>query len=304
MMKLLLSTLSKLPFSVLYLLSDIGYYLVYYVIRYRRDIVRSNLEHAFPEKNLNNTIKLEKQFYRFLCDNLIETLSAPSMSQEQLLARFTFTNLEVIQPYLDKKQSLQLLSIHQGCWEWLVSLLHIKLNAPVDAIYKPLHSTFFDEIFLSTRARFGAHLVPTEKATKAIIRNRREFRLFTMTADQAPIRREKKYWHEFFNRPAPFYLGTQKIAELTQFPVFYFSVHRTKRGHYKVTFELIAEPPFAKNSYNIINGYIEAMERAIRYQPETWLWSNRKWRRSPTGDENDIFAEGFNGEITGKTKQA
>ena len=41
---------SKLPFGVLYTLSDLCFPLVYYVVRYRRGVVRRNLSTSFPEK--------------------------------------------------------------------------------------------------------------------------------------------------------------------------------------------------------------------------------------------------------------
>ena len=288
--------LAKLPLSALYLLSDLGFYLVYYLARYRRDVVRDNLSHAFPEKSQQALIQLEKAYYRFICDTFIETIAAINMSAEELEQRFEITNMEVIQPYLDQQQSLQLLSIHQGGWEWLVQVFQRKLNVPVDAIYKPLHDDFFDDLFLQNRSRYGTNLVPANKAIKQIIGKRKEFRVVTMTADQAPIRKDKKYWKMFFNRPAPFYLGPQKIAELTQNPVFYFAIHRVKRGYYSVTFEPIALPPFEKNSFQVLDNYVAAMSKAIAAQPETWLWSNRKWRRQPCGDENDIFASDFPAE--------
>ena len=297
MMKLLLSAVTKLPLSVLYLLSDAGYYLIYYLIRYRREVVRNNLIHAFPAMPISQIIALEKKNYRFLCDNLIETLASPQMSEEELRSRYTFTNFELIEPYLNDQQSLQLLSIHQGNWEWLLQIYGSVLKAPLDAIYKPLHNSFFDTFFLSNRTRFGSRLVTTEKAIKTILKNRREYSVLSMMADQSPIRKETKYWSNFLNRPAPFYLGTQKVAELTQYPVFYFSIHRVKRGYYTVTFELIATPPFAKNSFDVIDGYIQAAERAIVAQPETWLWTNRKWRRKPEGNANDIFSANFVGEV-------
>ncbi|MCR8924045.1 lysophospholipid acyltransferase family protein [Dasania sp. GY-MA-18] len=292
-MKLLIALLAKLPLASLYKLSNGLYWLAYYLVRYRRDIVRSNLSQAFPDKSLAEIIRIEKDYYRFICDNFMEAIASQNISAEELASRFEFTNLELIQPYLDNKQSLQLLSIHQGGWEWLVQLLPYKLKAPVDAIYKPLHDDFFDAIFLANRSKLGTQLIPSSKAMKHILRKRKEFHLITMTADQAPIRKDKKYWQMFFNRPAPFYLGSQKIAELTQNPVVYFAVHRVKRGYYKVTFEIIAQPPYAKNSYQVLDNYIAAMQRAITAQPETWLWSNRKWRRSPSGDSSDIFAEDF-----------
>ncbi len=52
--------MSRLPFSVLYALSGVMYLLLYYVIRYRRKIVRKNLTESFPEKNSNEILGIEK----------------------------------------------------------------------------------------------------------------------------------------------------------------------------------------------------------------------------------------------------
>ena len=69
-----LFVLNKLPFCVLYFLSDILYYFVYYVLRYRRDVVRKNLVGSFPEKDLSEIKKIEKNFYSSLCDYFVETV--------------------------------------------------------------------------------------------------------------------------------------------------------------------------------------------------------------------------------------
>lgn len=296
-MKAIYQLFGKLPLSVLYLLSKFGYVLVYYLIRYRRDIVNDNLLHAFPEKSVSERLDIEKNYYRFICDNFVEVIHSPTMTKQQLLDRIEFTNLDVIQPYIDAKQSMQFLSIHQGNWEWVLQILSSKLDVPLDAIYKPLHSPSFEAFLFKNRSRFGSHLIPSKNAIKELLRKRREFRAFIMTAEQAPIRRDKKYWQLFFNRPSSFYLGPQKIAELTKYPVFYLQVHRHKQGHYQLSFELIAEPPFEKNSFKVLDAYITCIEKSIRAQPETWLWSNRKWRKKPVLDENSYFAKDFPMEI-------
>ena len=64
--------LAGLPLSFLYLLSDIAYPLLYYIIRYRRRLVRENLRYAFPEKSQQELVGIEKAFYRNLCDVFIE----------------------------------------------------------------------------------------------------------------------------------------------------------------------------------------------------------------------------------------
>ena len=52
--------LSLLPFCILYFLSDGLYLLMYYCIKYRRDVVRDNLLKSFPEKSLDELIRIEK----------------------------------------------------------------------------------------------------------------------------------------------------------------------------------------------------------------------------------------------------
>ena len=46
-----------LPLRILYFFSDIYFYLIYYLLKYRRRVVRANLQHAFPEKDLSERLK-------------------------------------------------------------------------------------------------------------------------------------------------------------------------------------------------------------------------------------------------------
>ena len=60
--------LSRLPFRLFFALSDIGYLLMYHVVRYRRKIVRHNLTTSFPEKTEHELVAIEKGFYHWFCD--------------------------------------------------------------------------------------------------------------------------------------------------------------------------------------------------------------------------------------------
>lgn len=44
-----LYAISLLPFRLLYCIADFEYFMMYYVIKYRRGIVRKNLTTSFPE---------------------------------------------------------------------------------------------------------------------------------------------------------------------------------------------------------------------------------------------------------------
>ena len=54
--------MSLLPLRVLYILSDGLYYLIYYVVNYRRPLVRKHLFDSCPEKNEDERIQIEKDF--------------------------------------------------------------------------------------------------------------------------------------------------------------------------------------------------------------------------------------------------
>ena len=87
---------SLLPLRFLYVVSDMLYYPLYYVVRYRRRVVRKNLTESFPEKTTAEIIRIEKQFYAFFCDYVVETLKQFSMSEKQMRRRMTFSGTDDI----------------------------------------------------------------------------------------------------------------------------------------------------------------------------------------------------------------
>ena len=92
---------SLLPLKLLYVLSDCIYYLLYYCIRYRRKVVRKNLVNSFPQKTEKEIIKIEKGFYAWFCDYVVETIKVRSFSEEEMQRRMTFEGLEAFAGHSD-----------------------------------------------------------------------------------------------------------------------------------------------------------------------------------------------------------
>ena len=70
-MKVLILTLkglSRLPLGVLYIFADLCFPILYYLMRYRRRVVRENIARSFPEKSQSERLSIERKFYRFFCD--------------------------------------------------------------------------------------------------------------------------------------------------------------------------------------------------------------------------------------------
>lgn len=274
-----------LPFPVLYFLAWLGYLLLYYVTGYRKRVVTQNLANAFPDKSANEITVLAKKFYRQLAQVAFEILKSQRMKPEDFKKRCRIINPELIQKLSkDSTQSLILLTIHQGNWEWMLHGTSMGLNAPVDAVYKPLHNKTADQLIYEIRTRFGSNPFPIADSAKNIIRRRKEFRLLVMVADQSPIRSERSHWMQFMNQPAAFYLGAETIAKMTKFPVVFAQCHRRSTGYYEIEFHELGTPPYDKQSHEITERFVALAEKAIEDEPESWLWSNRRWKRDPEAE--------------------
>lgn len=271
--------ISRLPLGVLYIFSDFLFIISYYLLRYRRRIVWKNLTKAFPEKEKIELRKIEREFYLNLCDYAVETLKLLTINEEELLKRVRFKNPEEAIKHLKHGQSVLCLASHQFNWEWLMVCASIAYSAPIDFVYQSVHNKFFDNLSLMIRTRFGAHPVRRDGVARESIRRNKITRGVAIMADQYPgYGRDKKYQATFLNQNTVFFYGVNQLAQLTQYPAFFHQVRKIKRGYYEATLEQISQPPYAKNSDELIENYVKAVEKMIREEPAGWLWSHDRWK--------------------------
>ena len=280
-MAFLLGLVARLPAGVGYLLSRIASLVLYHVVRYRRDVVRENLAHAFPTRDHNELQQIEKRFYGHFCDLFVEILRSTRMSQAEFAARVRFVNLERLREATDDfaSQAIVLL-VHQGNWEWMLHGAMAQMPVSVDPVYKPLHSPFWDDYMLRARSRFGATPMAIARVGREVIRGRTRRRLIVMLADQSGPR-FGGYWTEFLHRPASFYRGADKLARALKVPVLFAQCQRRERGYYDITFHDISAPPHAPDEEAILERYVRIAEQCIGEQPYTYLWTNRRWKKAP-----------------------
>jgi Kdo2-lipid IVA lauroyltransferase/acyltransferase len=273
--------LSRLPFRALYGLSDMLFFLLYYVFRYRREVVRGNLTNAFPQKDAGEIKAITRAFYRNLTDVIVETVKALTISDKELNSRIQVLNFDDCLKELTNNQSIIVMASHQANWEWLQLVFSAnlaKMNIGVDAVYKPLHNRFSEKLMLAIRTRFGSYPLPMNKLPREIVSRRHITRIIAMVADQMPAP-ETAYWTHFLNQDTPFFTGAAKIAQRTGYPVFYVGMRRVKRGYYQVYATPLKIQPLTGNvDHSIIEAYVQEVEKAIRSTPAQWLWSHKRWK--------------------------
>lgn len=275
----LVRLLSYLPLSVLYLISDAIYFLVYHVFGYRKNVVTNNLQKAFPEKSNTEIYALRKEFYKHFCDLFIETIKLWTISPEEIKKRCKFSNPDFFDPYQKEGKSVVVVLGHYGNWEWMTSFSAWK-NYHFLPIYKPLHNKVFDKMYLAIRARFGAKPLPKDDTLRTMLRyrNRKEFTITAFIGDQTPNRRNIHYWTQFLNQDTPILQGTERIAKKLDQSVVFVHMKKIKRGYYETDFIPLFDNPKETAEFEITEKHTRILEEIIEQNPAYWLWSHKRWK--------------------------
>jgi KDO2-lipid IV(A) lauroyltransferase len=262
----------------LYALSTFLYWLAFYVVRHRRQVIREQLEKVFPESTDAERELIHKQFLKNFCDVMVEVLKSVSMSEDDMRAHVQVMNLDAARRYLDAGQSAMFVTSHLCNWEWLLQGVTLHLGYPVDAAYKPLHDQWAERLMFKVRSRFGARLVPAKELLADFLRRRGIVRALAMNADQAPVSTDKRYWTQFLGQDTAFYIGAEQIARATRLPMLYLVMRRVRRGFYQVELKPLWDGREVTEPNTVTERYARACEIDVLASPADWLWSYRRWR--------------------------
>ena len=275
----LILIISYLPFKVLYFCSDITYYLLYYVFRYRRKIVRFNIEISKVSKSKKELIQIEKKFYRHITDVFFEMFKFFTISPNEIKKRFTLENSKIINDLAKKNKSAILMCGHHGGFEYFMSIGYHVPHSPF-AVYTPLSNIYLDNLVKKIRIKHGARLISRYEAGNYIKNQIKENKLFLygMAADQSPQIRSKTYWKDFLGVKVPVFTGSERIGKEHNIPILFGKMVKIKRGYYKVIIEMISEFPNDFEDYKITDMFISKLEKQIREKPEYYFWTHNRFK--------------------------
>lgn len=277
----LLHGLARLPLSVLHRISDLAFVVVYGVLRYRRGVTRENLRRAFPDASEDELQRVERSFYRHLCDLAVETLALLTLEDEEIPLRMRGRNLELLDDYAARGQSVVLVLGHCGNWEWAIPLAELCTPLRLEVVYHPVKHPGFEALFRRARSRFGSILVPMRQAPRRLLRPKDQVTGMVFVADQFP-RTPRSYRTRFLHQDTAFVRGPERIARRLDAPVIYVEVQRVARGCYELGLEILCERPSETPDGEITERFARRLEQQIQKSPEAWLWSHRRWKSPRT----------------------
>ena len=282
--------LSWLPLCILYRLSDGCYLLVYYIVGYRKKLVRKHLAQCFPEKDEQEQRRIERGFYHWFCDYVVETIKLLTMSKKEIMRRMTFKNISLLDEATAKGLSCGVYLGHYCNWEWVTSLqLWVNPQGQCAQIYHILENAWAEKLFLSIRSRFGSDSIPMAETLRriALYRKKQQPIILGYISDQVPYWNNIHHWLDFLHHDTPVLTGTEKVITATKQVPFYMDIQRIRRGYYEATLLPLQTPASTKatdkaaeGAWPLTDQYFQLLEATIRRQPAYYLWTHNRWKRT------------------------
>jgi KDO2-lipid IV(A) lauroyltransferase len=206
--------LSRLPMRILYIKSDFFFFLIYYVIGYRKKVVLENLKLSFPEKNNEELKLMSKKFFKHFTDLIVESVKYFSISEKEIKARYKFLNPELVDHYGKKGQNIIVVGAHQGNWEWSTSM-PLALETTVLGAYTKIANKYYEKVIKKSRMRFGIDGYKTSQTVVNIKKNiaNNKHAAYILLSDQSPQVHKTFYWSSFFGIKVPVHTGAEMLAK-------------------------------------------------------------------------------------------
>ncbi len=280
----LLRPLAFLPLKCLYLLSDFIYFVLYYIIRYRKREVDDNLRQCFPDVTAERRRAVSRLFYRNFADYIFETIKLFHISDREIKRRMVFENTEAIDRFVAQGRSVAVYFSHCGNWEWAPSItLHSHTDGVRTAfcqVYRPLKNKAFDGLMLRLRSRFGSVSLPKSTVLRRLIALRRDG-FVTVTgvmSDQKPSHGDPTLPLLFLGRPTAFITGTEELARRMKMAAVYWDMYKDSRGYYRIVTRVIADDVSETAPGDVTRVYASMLQQTIQRNPSIWLWTHKRWK--------------------------
>ena len=275
----ILNLLSKLPLKVLYVFSDIIFFLNYYIVAYRENVITQNLKNSFPEKSSEEIMQIKKKFYLNFSDYLVETVKSFSISETESRVRMQHINQQVFHDAKAEGKNVIMLAGHVFNWEWINAMARFIPQDHCHPVYRKVNNNFWENQMRNVRNRFGNEALEANEVILNIFRSKNDGNsVYMFVADQTPHFSHVTYGLEFLNQRTPAFIGYDKLATRMDLAFIYCEMKKVKRGYYQVNYHRIYPDGEKFTENEVVKKFHKLLENTLRKRPDNYLWSHRKWK--------------------------
>ena len=254
--------------------------LFYYLSLKHRLIAVHNLTRSFPEKSLNEILRIAKASYESFALILAEFSDIYYLNKGNLHKWIQIKGLNNYTEACQKGKGVLLFSAHFGNWEIGNAALAITTK-PFIFVYRILDSPFLEEAITYVRASYGNTSLDKENAMRPMMRHLKNGTTINLLIDQN-VAVYDGIFINFFNRPACTTSGLALLALHSGAPVLPVFTTRLPDGKYVL--EIFPEVDMIhsgdRNADVLSNTqhFTKIIEDHIRKYPEQWFWVHQRWK--------------------------
>ncbi len=272
--------------TILRLSRGLGYF-AYGSSAHQRRIAMANLRLAFPDQSAEE--------HRAI---LIKSLQSFSLAMLDIfwLARDTSARIKAMvqfDPEFERailKPGAQIcLTAHMGNWE-VLGLSVSQRGYPLASVAAPIKNPWVDQLFNELRRLTGQRPIPKQGALRALIKTLRNGDKIALVLDQNVKPVHGGVFVDFFGLKAPFSAAAAQLARRTGAPLLAGTCLADDDGIYHT-------PPVLHISQDglpdtepeavlaLTQRVAHALETLIRQHPTYWLWTYKRWKIRPDGED-------------------
>ncbi|HVP28365.1 MAG TPA: lysophospholipid acyltransferase family protein [Myxococcota bacterium] len=254
------------------------------VLRRRARISLVNLRVALPEKSDAERRAIYRASMAEFGRNAVEWARLPRLAPAELRARVETVGLEHLRDALAKGHGALAVTAHYGNWELLPAAMHaLAPDTRLVAVGRTLRNAELYRMIVARREQGGGELLPQD--ARPILRALREGKSVGVLVDQYTTQRRGGVLAPFLGVQAWTNAGPALLALRTGAPLVPAHAERTGPGRHRIVFGPEIAPARSgdrdadvRETTARINA---ALSGFIRQDPVPWLWSHRRFRKSP-----------------------
>ena len=192
--------ISRLPFFLIYRISDILFIILFYLVRYRRNTVYQNIKNSFPQYSVKACEKISFDFYRHFCDLVVESLKLFTLREKSAQERMVYKNVELIEQLSSKQKNITLMGGHYGNWGTIGHYHKQCITLSMQSFIYPFKKFVLGKTKMKqSRSRFGLQMVSIKKLLSHPKEEDNPLLCTIYGSDQWPRKPHKAYWTEFLD---------------------------------------------------------------------------------------------------------
>lgn len=249
----------------------------YHILPSRRATVRRNCRIAWGDSlRADELEKLTRDTFRHCGANLLSSTRCMLMSDQKIKHHVTIEGAEIVRETLQQTKCGAIFAlVHMGNWEILARIgALVAPGIPTAAFYRPLNNPWMNRMTMRRRAQSGTQLFSNKEGLTQSCPLLRDGGMLGILADQHAGHTGSLT--PFFGRPTSCSPLVELLHRRTGAAVFYVSVTRTRRAHWKI--QITPHPPTTAISTDTV---MQGLERSLSSSPCDGFWFHDRWKLAP-----------------------